>query len=238
LRKLALLTVVVSIAAGCGGGGGLRSDLAKTASNLGKIRSGSLDFSLLVTPRSALARNPFGFSIRGPFTFGDQATARVAYTQIANGSRATVTLVLEPTGGYVVANGKRRPMTEAQLASLRDAAASARSGSVVDVSSWLQTPTSCGTHCARGKLDVSDAVEGIAGLAGDDITLSAEERKQLDAAAKSATYLVRWTDDHLLEQLKLHVVVDFDVPPKLRSALGNLVGATFDLNVGISDPAT
>jgi hypothetical protein len=242
-RAAALLLGVALLAAGCGGGGA-RGELRKTADNVGKIRSGTISFSLLVTPRTKLARHPFGFRLRGPFRFGEHPTAHVDYTQIVNGKSATVTLVLEREGGYAIVDDRRRALSTSQLAELRDAASAAREGAEVQVGDWLEDPKSCGDRCAEGDLDVPATVQGLLELAygGDDEAktprLSDEEEKQLEDAARAATYRVRWTEDHLLRDLRLHVDLGFDVAPHLRAALGDLVGARFDVRLRIADPRT
>jgi hypothetical protein len=233
---LVLLLATAVVATSCGGG--VRSDLSATAHNIGKIRSGALAFSMLVTPRTTAAHNPFGFKVTGPFTFGDVPTAHVAYTQIANGHSATATLVLDKSGGYSESNGKRRALSATQLKALRAAAASARSGSTFDVGSWVKNAHGCGTRCATGDLDVAAAANTLLGLAGGKQTLSDAEAKQLAGATRSATYRLTWTPAHLVRELTLHVDLGFAAPAKLQAALGKLVGATFDLHLGLTRPQT
>jgi hypothetical protein len=235
-RRLLLLLAAAAATTSCGGG--LRHDLSATAGNIGKIRSGTLAFSMLVTPRAASAHNPFGFKVAGPFTFGDVPTAHVAYTQIANGHSASATLVLDRSGGYAESNGKRRPLSPAELKQLRAAAASARSGSTFDVGSWVKNAHDCGSRCATGDLDVAAAANTLLGLAGGKEALSDAEAKQLADATWSATYRLTWTPAHLVRDLALHVDLGFAAPPRLRSALGKLVGARFDLQLGLQHPET
>jgi hypothetical protein len=233
---LVLLLATAAVATSCGGG--LRSDLSATANNIGKIRSGALAFSMIVTPRTAAAHNPFGFKVAGPFTFGEVPTARVAYTQIANGHSATATLVLDKSGGYAESNGRRRALSATQLETLRAAAASARSGSSFDVGSWVKNAHRCGTRCATGDLDVAAAANTLLGLAGGKQRLTDAEAKQLAAASRSATYRLTWTAAHLVRGLTLHVDLGFAAPPKLQAALGKLVGAKLDLQLGLQHPQT
>src|SRR5207248_11049319 len=109
-----VLVTLAALASGCGGGG-LRGDLAATGDNMGKIRAGVIDFSMVGTPRAGRAHNPFGWKLKGPFAFGDVPTAHVTYTQIANGHTADDTLVLDRSGGYAVVDGKRRSLTDSNL---------------------------------------------------------------------------------------------------------------------------
>jgi hypothetical protein len=235
-RRGAALVAATMLLAGCGGG--LRHDLAATGDNIGKIRAGVIDFSLLVTPHAAKARNPFGWRLEGPFSFGDVPTARIVYTQIANGHDAQNTLVLDKSGGYAIVNGKRRALNDASLAELRGSARRVRDGTSIDLGDWIRTTTRCGDRCARGTLDVAAAANTLLAVSGSKRTLSAAEAKQLADATRAATYRVMWTDKHLVRDLKLHVALGFAAPPKLAAALGKLVGATFDLHLGMKNART
>jgi hypothetical protein len=236
-RYTAVLVALAAVVSGCGGGG-LRHDLAATGDNMGKIRAGVIDFSMLVTPRAAKAHNPFGWKLKGPFSFGNIPTAHVTYTQIANGHSADNTLVLDRSGGYAVVGGKRRSLTDASLTELRGSAGRLRAGASVDISKWIKDATSCGARCAHGNLDVAAAANTLLQIAGSSRTLSDAETKQLADATRTATYRVEWTDKHLMRNLKLHLDLGFKTPPKLTSALGDLVGATFDLHLGMQRPRT
>jgi hypothetical protein len=237
VRTALALVALGVLLAGCTGTG-LKHDMAVTADNVGKIRAGNLDVSLLVTPRAKAAKNPFGWKLRGPFSFGDVPTAHVTYTQIANGHTGETTIVLGKDGGYAVVDGEQRPLTAAHLGELRDAAARARRGASIDVSGWVKSATSCGTRCARGELDVAQAANTLFQISGSKASLSDDEAKQLAEAAHAATYRIEWTRDHLLRKLTVHVDLGFDVAPRLRSALGDLVGATFDFRLGVANPRT
>jgi hypothetical protein len=237
MTRGAVLIAVTALLAGCGGSG-LRSDLSSTGANIGKIRAAGLDFSLLVTPRAAQAKHPFGWKLKGPFSFGDVPTAHVVYTQIANGRSADVTLVLDKSGGYAVVDGKRRALTDSNLKELRGSATRVRGAGSIDISGWLETASGCGARCAHGKLDVAAAANTLLHIAGSSEVLTDAERQQLADATRSATYRVRWNDRHVLRDLKLHMDIGFTAPPKLKSALGALVGATFDLHLGLQHPQT
>jgi hypothetical protein len=234
IRLAPIFLGVALLAAGCGGGA--RDELRQTADRVGKIKSGTISFSLVVTPRSKLAKHPFGFRLRGPFHFGDRPTARVVYTQIANGKEATATLVLEKDAAYAIANGERRALTDAQAKELRAAAAGARAGARVAIDDWIDGADSCGDHCVEGNLDVASAIAGLLGAAGAHVTLSDDDRETLADATKDASYRVESTDDHLLRELRADVDLGFDVPERLRRALGDLVGARIDVRLAIANP--
>jgi hypothetical protein len=191
---------------------------------------------MLVTPHAARARHPFGWKLRGPFSFGDVPTAHVVYTQIANGHSADTTLVMDKSGGYAMVGGKRRSLTDSNLKELRGSAGRVRAGASIDISKWITSASSCGTRCAQGNLDVAAAANTLLQISGSAERLTDAEAGQLADATRSATYRVEWTDAHLVRKLKLHLDIGFKAPPRLKSALGDLVGAAFDLNLGLQHP--
>ena len=236
-RAAVVIAALAALASGCGGGG-LRGDLAATGGNMGKIRAGVIDFSLLVTPRANKAHDPFGWKLKGPFSFGDVPTERVTYTQIANGHTARDTLVLDKSGGYAVVDGKRRSLADSNLKELRGSAARVRAGASIDIGNWIKTASSCGARCAQGDLDVAAAANTLLQVSGSKRTLTDAEAKQLADATRAATYRAEWTGKHLMRSLQLHVDLGFKSPPKLAAALGRLVGATLDLHLGMQRPQT
>jgi hypothetical protein len=235
IRSAVILVVLAALLSACGGSG-LRDDLSATGQNIGKIRAGVLDFSMLVTPHAKNASNPFGWKLKGPFAFGNVPTAHVVYTQIANGHSADVTLVMDKSGGYAVVNGKRRSLTDSNLEELRGSAGRVRAGATIDISKWIDSASSCGARCASGALDVAAAANTLLQIAGSTKTLSDAEARQLADATRDASYRVEWTDKHLMRKLKLHLDIGFQAPDKLKAALGELVGAAFDLNLDVQRP--
>src|SRR2546421_6643292 len=120
-RRCLVLLALVPILGACGGAGP-GDVLSQTASNLGKIHSGTLSMRLLVTPRGTGQGQPFGFTLHGPFALarsGSLPRLRVDYTQIANGGQATVTVVSTGKSAYVLSNGRTRNLPASALGSLR-----------------------------------------------------------------------------------------------------------------------
>jgi hypothetical protein len=242
-RGLPLILAALALA-GCGGKGE-RGVVAKTADKIGQIRSGTLHVELLVTPHAPKATTPFGYKLDGPFAFGDKPTAKVRYTQIANGKEGTATLVLDGSGGSVITEtGARRPMSAAQVASLRAQMRAVHSGGVLNIDDWVKSAhtTSCsgasaGVRCVSGDLDPVKLVNGLAGLAGPGFVVSGAEEKQLRDAMRSATYyLATGKQDSLLRDLRVNADLGLNVPQSLSSALGSLVGATFEFRLAVDRP--
>jgi len=232
-----LLLALTLLLAGCGGS----SVASETGSNLAKIHSGVLDLKLLVTPHGS--GEPFGFELKGPFSFrpGKLPVARIAYTQIANGSSATATFVSTASQAWVVSSGGTRQLTGAQLRSLR--MGDTLSG--LDIGRWIRDErVSDGPgdlERVRGKLDVVATANGlsdVAALAGRNVDeIRGDDAKRLEAATRGSTVeLLTTKGDHLLRRLALRANLGFDVPASLRRALGTTVGATVDFRLVLAHP--
>jgi hypothetical protein len=257
LRRSAALLAGVALLAGCGGGGPNAQDvLEQTASNVGKIRSGTLALKLLVTPGGE--GRPFGFELHGPFQLGGGSNAlpvtRLTYTQIANGSRATATLVSNGTDAYVDTGGKKLPLSPDQADTLERAGAQLRGAGVgarLAVGSWLDDAKAsdggevggASTDKVTAKLDVVAAVEGLVSvvrLSGRRVpALTDADAKRLRDAVRSTSFaLYSGKKDRLLRKLDMSVDFGFDVPPDLKAALGELVGAKVEFELAVSNPRT
>lgn len=248
-RRLALAgAALVALAAGCGGGGGESPEqaLSKTATSLGRIRSGTLHLELVLTPHGKSARGPIGFRLDGPFALRGSGTlpvARVAYTQLANGKRATVTIVSTGRRAYVQTRGRTYELGAEREAALRQAAGQVRtSGGTarVAIDHWLRDPKlsdggevgGAETDRIRAALNVVRAANdllALARLAGSDAEpLRGRSAGRLARAVRSASFDV-WTGkkDRLLRRARIDLDFALDVPRELRTALGSLVGSRF-----------
>ena len=249
MRRTLLVAVPLALAlSACGGSSG-RNVLRDASANLGKIRSGVLHAKLLVQPRVESARQAFGFTIDGPFRFGEQPTANVTYVQIANGRRASARLVITPSGGTIFTNGRRRTLDALQLSDLRGTMRAVRAGgSIVDVSNWVKSSrsTDCPeadapVQCVKGDLDPVEALNGL--LALEQATgrgtadLGSADAEQLKDAVKKATFFVMaGKDDKLLRDLRIDLELALDVPEVLRAFFGTLVGAEVSFELGVDKP--
>ena len=246
MRRLAPLLVVLALfAAGCGGGGKAspQSILSETASNLAKIKSGTLGLSLLVSPRGTGVRG-FGFELHGPFSIARSGlpVLRVAYTQIASGRQATVTLISTGRKGFVTARGKTYELPPSALDRLRTAAGSKSGVSGLNdlrVDDWVVNPkrVSCGAEapavedCIQSKLNVVNAANDLLDVAqrvtgGVLPRIEGANAKQLRQSVRASKLSVRTgKKDRLLRSLVVDVDFGFQVPEILKNALGNIVGA-------------
>ena len=253
MRRAPLVLVLVALLTACAGGGGDPEEvLAETADKLGEIRSGDLDLSLIVRPRGG---EEFGFELRGPFELpkrGRLPRIRVEYTQVANGRRATVTLVSDGREAHAEAAGRRIELTAEQQEELRSAGAAlaARGGlGRLPIDAWLEDPElsdggevgGAETDKIEGKLDPVATVNGLVGLArgfGRGLRhvdgASAEQLREATESSRFEVYTGK--DDRLLRRLLLEATLGFDVPSDLRRALGEVVGATITFRLGVGNP--
>jgi hypothetical protein len=236
-RLAAVAALLALAAAGCGGS---RSVAAETGDNVAKIHSGVLDLRLLVTPHGG---RPFGFELRGPFSLrtGALPVARLAYTQIANGTSASATFLSDGRRAWIrSANGTSR-LSPAQARSL----GFGRAFTGLDLGSWIRdarvSDAGAGLDRVTGTLDVvaaANGLNGVASLAGRDVPrLAGSDAERLRAATRSSRVVLLTTKrDRLLRRLDVAADLGFDVPQSLRAALGSDVGATVDFHLAVARP--
>jgi hypothetical protein len=247
VRRAALLIVVATVAAGCGGGHA-HAVLSDTADKLGQLHSGDLTLRLVVSPRTG-TKGRVGFELRGPFALrpGALPIAKVAYTQIAGARQATATFISTGTKAYAEVNGKAYELPASATESVRRAAAGpAGTGGFggLDIASWVQHPsvTSAGNDDhVSADLDVVAAANGLLGLlrglGRDAPTIQGNEAKRLRDAVDSSSFDV-WTgaQDHLLRRLLLKADLGLNVPASLRRVLGDVVGAKVEFELAVAHP--
>jgi hypothetical protein len=252
VRRLAALLAVLGLAAGCGQSDSQRV-LSETADNLGKIHSGDLTLRLVVSPREG-TKGRVGFELRGPFALrpGGLPVAKVAYTQIAGDREATATFISTGTKAYAEINGKVYELPPSATDAVRRAAGGGNaSGGLgrLDIDSWVDhaVVTNGGyvggatTDHVTADLDVVAAANGllqlVRQLGRDTPTIEGDQAKQLEEAVESSSFDV-WSgvQDHLLRRLVLQAKLGFDVPSSLQRALGDVVGARVEFELGISKP--
>jgi hypothetical protein len=117
VKRTLFTALPLALALAACGGSSSRDVVRDASENLSGIRSGVLHAKFLVQPRGE--GEPYGFTIDGPFRFGDEPTANVTYVGIANGRRHTTKLVIRPNGGSVVTDGDRRTLGRSELNRLR-----------------------------------------------------------------------------------------------------------------------
>jgi hypothetical protein len=250
VRRLAALLAILGLAVGCGQSDSQRI-LSQTADNLAEIHSGDLTLRLVVSPREG-TKGRVGFELRGPFALrpGGLPVAKVAYTQITGDREATATFISTGAKAYAEINGKAYELPPDATESVRRAASGGNGGlGGLDISSWVEHPAveqgglvgGAPTDHVSADLDVVSAANGLLGLVRqlgrDAPTLEGDQAKQLQDAVESSSFDV-WSgsQDHLLRRLVLKAKLGFDVPSSLQRALGEVVGARVEFELGISKP--
>lgn len=224
--------------------------MSDTAGNLNKLRSGNLTLRLIVSPRTG-TKGRIGFELRGPFALrpGGLPVAKVAYTQIAGPREATATFISTGTKAYAEVNGKAYELAPASTAALRQAAGSSATFGELRIDNWVEHPIvgpgddlgGAPTEHVSGKLDVVAAANGLLDLVRqlgrNAPTLEGDQAKKLEDAVRSSSFDL-WTGrvDHQLRRLLLRANLGLDVPQSLRRALGDVVGAKLEFELGIADP--
>ena len=254
MRRAAVLLCAAALA-GCGGGGGggggAEGVVSDAAANLEEIRSGNLEFRLLVEPKDEEGR--VGFALNGPFRLtepGELPVMRVDYTQFAGTQDATVTVIATGDRAYVETGGEAYELPERQTEELRAATRELNRDGLDDefeIGDWIVDPKEVECEqdgeleCVRSTLDVAAATDALLRLArdlGSDVgELSDEDRDRLEQSVRSSElYLAATKDDRLLRALSMKADFGFDVPRALRTALGSLVGARVTFELEIDDP--
>lgn len=229
--------------------------LAETAASLREIRSGTLTLRLVVDPVGQDGGD-FGFELTGPFALpraGELPVGRLLYTQIADGRRGSATFLSTGRDAFVQVGGSTYELPPAQVRELRGAAGELARGEglgELSVGDWIEggersdggTVGGAETERVRGRLNTVNAVNDLLDLARDlgraDLErIQGRNVRRLSEATRSATFdLYSGKDDGLLRRLRLDVDFGLNVPKELESALGTVVGAGVEFELGVSDP--
>jgi hypothetical protein len=246
---------LAAAAVGCGGESGTSNPeqaLARTAANLGKIRSGTLHFELSVDPHEE--GGEFGFELDGPFQFGEPGelpVAEIDYTQTAGGERETVTLTSTGEQAYITVDGTAYELPAERAMELRSAVGGGGSGGLEElrVDDWIRDAKSsdggdvggADTDKIEAELDVVAAVNDLIELAGafggpslDPV--EGPEAEQLRSAVREAKLEV-WTgdEDRLLRRLRIEADFDPELPDELEE-LARAADSKVTLDLELDDP--
>lgn len=225
-----------------------------TADNLGKIRSGELSFRLVTgAGEQARPEGEVGFELAGPFALpepGGLPVARIDYTQLAAGRRATTQVIATGTKAYVRVGGSVYELPPAQVESLRAPKTDKGQGfSSLKIDEWVDEPQlspgeeidGAPTDRLQGPIDVVRTLNdlfafgrqvGAAELAVPEIR--GEDADQLRRVTQAATIdLLTGRRDRLLRRLAVDVRLAAEVPPRVKDALGQLAAANIRFELGV-----
>jgi hypothetical protein len=228
--------------------------MQQTAARLGKIRSGTLDLRLIVSPRGRGRHGDIGFTLHGPFAFrkGGLPVLDVTYTQLASGKRASARLVSNGVTAYAMSGGRRIALSSSQLDELRTATSQVQSAgglSQLPIGDWVDHPKvsdggdvgGASTDHVSAGLDVVHATNALLRVAsnvgGTAPQIKGGEAKRLEDSVRSSSFDL-WTGkrDHLLRRLRIRADFGLGVPRDLAQALGKIVGANVTFELGVANP--
>lgn len=224
--------------------------LRETATRLPDIRSGEMQLEASVTSVGG-ART--GFTLDGVFSLptesGALPEADLSYTQEAGGDVVEGRFVSDGELVFVEVGGERIEVPPDQVDSLR-ASGTTDAESVfagLAVNEWVrdaEMATEGEVDRITGSLQVARAINdlievaerfGAPGAVGLEPLDEVSSEQVSDAVAASSIDIATGTDDRLLREL--HVLVEFATPdPELAEALGPFSGATFQLDLEITNP--
>ncbi len=256
-----LLAACLALAlAGCGGGGGTsdpQGALSETASNLGNIRSGELDLSLLVDPREE--GGEFGFELSGPFQLSDDGEldlALIEYTQIADDERETVTVTVTEDKAFVTVDGQAYELPEDRSARLRllgpggsgsgDGESSGTGLEELRIEDWIRNPESSDgdeiggdeTDKVEADLDVLQALKDLSSLVDSlsEVDVGGSDAKLLQESTRNSRLEVHTgKEDRLLRRLVITAEFDPELPEELAE-LARAAGANLRFELELANP--
>lgn len=260
-RRAAAVACVLALGAACGGGSPTEGEkvMKATASKLGEIRSGVLQFRLTAGAAGVQENPEVGFELSGPFALAEPGAlpvTQIDYTRIAGEARTTTQLVSTGSRAFVVLDGTAYQLPFDQTERLR----APREASEGDgfgglrIDEWVEDPqvspgevvADTATDRITGTVDVVRTLNdlfafgrtvGAAELAVPEI--SGEDAEQLREVTESATLeLLTGKDDRLLRRLSVDIRLSAQVPDRVRTALGPIAAATIRLFLAVEQPNT
>lgn len=214
--------------------------------NIAEIRSGELTIDVGIAP--AGEEEATGFALEGVFSLPDEAgalpEADLLYTQRVEGAEVEGRFISNGDTIFVEVDGGRTELPPDQIEDFK-VTGSASDGSVfgaLDVEEWFSDPTTeeAGDEVTlSGELDVVAALNDIFEVARNfGATIQPIEGSEADIVAESVrsarAEITSGAEDGLLRGVSLEI--DFGVTDQeLAEALGPLAGATFTLELDLSN---
>lgn len=260
-RWVTAAAFALTLGAACGGGSASEAEKVTeaTASKLGDIRSGVLQFRLVAGAAGSDAPTDVGFELAGPFALpepGALPVTRIDYTQIAGETRTTTQLISTGSRAFVVIDGTAYQLPFEQTESLRAPTDTPENDGFggLRIDEWIEDPelspgepvADTPTDRITGDVDVVRTLNdlfafgrrvGAAELALPEIT--GDDAEQLRDVTESATVeLLTGTEDRLLRRLSVDIRLAAQVPPNVRAALGPVAAARIQLFLAVEQPNT
>ena len=243
--RVVALAAIAALVSGCAQDP--EADALESLRRISEIRSGdmTLDVDIETTGEDAAST---GFTIDGVFMLPDEEgalpEADLAYTQRAGDEEAGGRFVSDGTTVFVEVEGERTELPADQVDAFR-VEGDAGVDSVftkLNVESWLPDATveeEHGDTTITGDLDVvaalNDMFELVASFGGAAVpAIEGDQAEIVRSSVVSSSAEITAGEDGLLRRLAM--VIEFGVADaELREALGPLAGATFSLDLAISN---
>jgi hypothetical protein len=236
--------------------------LKDAATSFSKVKRGTFDFAITVTPQGADSAKGSTVELRGPFEIVPDKPlprAHITYTVSSGGRSNVVTLVTTGDKAYSVIRGQAYELPPAATKQLKSATkdlkkdpkSSGLSGLKLNFDRWLVDPTVtdggqiAGTPVWRTQAGINlvDALKDLAGSLG---TLGAvtggavpklkdaqlAEVQKQIKAAKAVVYVGRY--DHIVRKVDLTLI--FKTPKSAAAATGGISGGSMNMRIGIANP--
>ncbi|HEX2052515.1 MAG TPA: hypothetical protein VHJ78_02155 [Actinomycetota bacterium] len=246
MRKAAALVAAMALAlAGCA-----RGPLEETAAELGDVRSGIVDLSVVAT---AAGGERTGFRIQGPFAMPEGEglpDADLTYTRYVGTAEDTFGFVSTGDAAFLRVGRQAYRLPDDRIAAMRGSEDAGRRGpfSGLDLDDWVPeaevvaSPDNADTETVSGELDVVTAVNDMLAIARDyggvdRADIEGDDAEQLRRAVREARLeLVTGKEDRILRSLVVTVDFGREPPEGFRRALEGLTGVNFTLQLRLAEP--
>jgi hypothetical protein len=254
-RTVAVLACLAVLLAGCSQASEAEKVTKATADNLEKIHSGELAFRLVTgAGEPARAEGDVGFEMSGPFALaepGGLPVARIDYTRLTAGRRASTTVISTGAKAYVTLAGAVYELPAAEVERLRaPRTAKSRGFSSLRIDQWAEDPQlSAGeavdgeaTDRIQGNVDVVRTLNDLFAfgrqVGAEELTvpeIRGEDADQLRRVTSAATVdLLTGREDRFLRRLAVDIRLAAQAPERMKQALGQLAAAHIRLELGVT----
>lgn len=230
--------------------------VSETTANLEELKSGRLELSVKATSPSGAEgeQAEAGFELSGSFELpeeGELPIADLTYSDLGTEGSTAQGFISTGDAAYVVVGDTAYEVPAEQAAALRGGSADGQGlFDELQVSDWIREPElvegeeHSGEEVDRvsGELDVVAALNDLVSTAqrfgrSDLDAIDADEAERLENAVDRARIeLLTGAEDRLLRRLSIAIEFALDESLELTEILGPLAGATFELDLEISDP--
>lgn len=224
-----------------------RGPLEQTAANLGDVKSGIVDLSVVAT---AAGGERTGFRIQGPFAMpeGEELPlADITYTRYLGTTEDSFGFVSTGEAAFLETGGRAYRLPDERVQSMIGSENAGGRGpfSELDLDGWVPEPEvekSGDTEAIRGELDVVAAVNDMLDIAReyggvDRPAIEGDDAEQLRRAVRQAGLeLVTGAEDRILQSLVINVDFGTEPPEAFRRAMEGLTGLNFKVELVIQQP--